>query len=83
MTRSFESRPKKKNVKLSGKSAQEVERSGVGRLDLRDVLIDGLNNRTTTVIQWGRAFTQYYQLNNGRVRAHFADGIYEDGDRWC
>lgn len=67
-------------MELSGKSAHEVERSGVGRLDLRDVLIDGLDNGTTAVIQWGRAFTGYDQLENGQVRAHFADGTYEDGD---
>ncbi|UKZ66021.1 uncharacterized protein TrAtP1_007203 [Trichoderma atroviride] len=70
----------KNDVDLSGKSAQEVERSGVGRLDLRDVLIDGLDNGTTAVIQWGRAFTRYDQFKNGQVRAHFADGTYEDGD---
>jgi 2-polyprenyl-6-methoxyphenol hydroxylase-like FAD-dependent oxidoreductase len=70
----------KNDVELSGKSAQEVERSGVGRLDLRDVLIDGLDNGNTTVIQWGRAFTQFEKLDNGQIRAHFADGAYEDGD---
>lgn len=70
----------KNDVELSGKSAQEIERSGVGRLDLRDVLIDGLDNGTTAVIQWGRVFTRYDQLDNGRVRAHLSDGTYEDGD---
>jgi 2-polyprenyl-6-methoxyphenol hydroxylase-like FAD-dependent oxidoreductase len=49
-------------------------------MDLRDVLIDGLDNGTTAVIQWGRVFTRYDQLDNGRIRAHFADGTYEDGD---
>lgn len=70
----------KNDVELSGKSAQEVERSGVGRLDLRVVLIDGLDNGTTAVMQWGRAFTRYDRLDNDQVRAYFTDGTYEDGD---
>lgn len=70
----------KNDAELSGKLAQEIERSGVGRLDLRDTLLDGLGSATSGTIHWRRIFSRYENLEDGRVRAHFSDGTYEDGD---
>lgn len=70
---------KKDDAELSCKSAHEVERSGVGRLDLWDTLLDGLGNETSGIIHWGRTFVRYEKLEDGRVRAHFSDNTHEDG----
>lgn len=61
---------------VSGKSADEMERRGIGRLELRDLLLRGLDD----VVQWGKVFTHYEQLSSGGVRAHFTDGSSEEGD---
>ena len=66
----------KNDSEISGKPSSEVERSAVGRLELRDGLLDGLDN----VMRWGRSFTHYTQLADGGVRAYFSDGSFADGD---
>jgi 2-polyprenyl-6-methoxyphenol hydroxylase-like FAD-dependent oxidoreductase len=63
---------------LSGRSICEAERRGIGRLELREILLDGLKD--ASVIQWGKAFSHYERLDNGRVRAYFADGTTANGD---
>ncbi len=68
------------DASISGRSVQEVERCGVGRLELRDVLLDGLTESSAPVVHWNKTFTRYDQLKNGRVRAYFSDGTFEDGD---
>ncbi|CAG9990373.1 unnamed protein product [Clonostachys byssicola] len=70
----------KDDAVLSEKPALEVERSAVGRIELRDALLEGLSNPSSETIQWGRTFTEYSQLEDGRVRAYFSDGSHEDCD---
>lgn len=63
---------------LTGRTILEAERRGVGRLELREILLQGL--RGTPTVKWGKAFTHYERLDNGRVRAYFADGTVDEGD---
>jgi 2-polyprenyl-6-methoxyphenol hydroxylase-like FAD-dependent oxidoreductase len=65
---------------LSGRPASEVERRGIGRLELRDVLLEGLTAPAAPVVQWGKTYTHFEQIGGGRVRAHFEDGTGADGD---
>ena len=67
----------KDDAVLSGKSIEDIERRGIGRLELRDILSSGLDSST---IHWNKTFTQYENLQDGRVRAHFADGTIAEGD---
>lgn len=66
----------KDEAELSGKPEQEVERSGIPRVDLRDALLDGLN----AIVQWGKVFQNYDTLPDGTVRVFFEDGTTVDGD---
>lgn len=66
----------KDEAELSGKPEQEVERSGIPRVDLRDALLDGLDG----VVQWGKCFEKYEKLSDGTVRAYFEDDTTSDGD---
>ncbi|MFF4898120.1 FAD-dependent oxidoreductase [Streptomyces sp. NPDC001068] len=52
-------------------------RRSIGRLGLRDALLEGLDERR---VHWGKEFERYEQLPAGRVRAHFADGTHAEGD---
>lgn len=61
---------------LSGKSASEVERSGITRVDLRDALLSGLED----VVHWGKAFSKYENVDGNKIRAYFADGTSFEGD---
>ncbi|CAI6032135.1 unnamed protein product [Clonostachys chloroleuca] len=70
----------KDDAVLSEKPALEVERSAVGRMELHDALLEGLFNPSSETLQWGRTFTEYTQLEDGRVRAYFSDGSHEDCD---
>ncbi|KAM0550759.1 hypothetical protein ACHAPJ_008824 [Fusarium lateritium] len=70
----------KDDAKLSGKPAFEVERSAVGRLELRDVLLDGLDSASCSLVHRGRTFVRYEQLKDGLLRAHFSNGTWEDCD---
>ncbi|CAG9953878.1 unnamed protein product [Clonostachys rosea f. rosea IK726] len=70
----------KDDAVLSEKPSLEVERSAVGRIELRDALLEGLSNPSSKTIQWGRTFTEYTQLEDGQVRAYFSDGSHEDCD---
>ena len=63
---------------LTGRTVCEAERRGIGRLELREILREGLKD--TSTFKWGRSFTHYERLDNGRVRVFFADGTAEDGD---
>lgn len=65
---------------LSGRPVEEVELRGIGRLELRDILLNGLDGPDRAIVEWGKAFTHYENLPNGRVRAYFADGSSADGD---
>lgn len=71
---------KRDDAELSGISISEVERSGIGRLDLRDALLNGLIDKESPVIHWNKEFIRYYDLDNGRVRVEFSDGTFEEGD---
>lgn len=64
----------KDDAKLSKRPALEVERTAVGRLKLRETILEGLES----IVQWGRSFVRYEKLSNGLLRAHFSDATYED-----
>ena len=68
------------DAKMSGKPASEIARSGIGRVELRDILLDGLTDPGSPVVHWKKQFTHFSHLDNNGVRAHFADGTFEDGD---
>lgn len=70
----------KDDAQLSGKSMHEVERSGIGRLELQDALLKGLDDVASSVVKWNRRFTHYEELSAGCIRAHFSDGTFEDGN---
>ncbi|KAJ4250980.1 hypothetical protein NW762_011630 [Fusarium torreyae] len=57
--------------------ALEVERSAVGRLELHEVLLEGLDSVSCDLVQWGRTFVRYEQLTDGLLRAYFSDGTWE------
>lgn len=65
---------------LTGKSVCETERRGIGRLELREILLQGLTSGSSPAVHWGKALAHYERLQNGRVRLHFADGTSEEGD---
>jgi 2-polyprenyl-6-methoxyphenol hydroxylase-like FAD-dependent oxidoreductase len=65
---------------LTGKSVCETERRGIGRLELREILLQGLTSGSSPAVHWGKALAHYERLQNGRVRVHFADGTSEEGD---
>jgi 2-polyprenyl-6-methoxyphenol hydroxylase-like FAD-dependent oxidoreductase len=65
---------------LTGKSVSEFERRGIGRLELREILLQGLTSGSSSAVHWGKALAHYERLQNGRVRVHFADGTSEEGD---
>ncbi len=71
---------KRDDVELSGKPLCEVERSGIGRIELRGALLAGLGTEKSPVVSWGKTFQAYTKLSNGRVRAEFTDGTSEEGD---
>jgi 2-polyprenyl-6-methoxyphenol hydroxylase-like FAD-dependent oxidoreductase len=48
----------------------------VDRLVIRQILLSGLDD----AVHFGKAFTRYEQLQDGTVRAHFADGSSASGD---
>ncbi|KAK4941487.1 hypothetical protein LTR10_018631 [Elasticomyces elasticus] len=63
----------------------DVERRAVHRFEFRDILLKGLTadrdgTNANATVQWGKSFTHYEQLEDGRVRAHFADGSSAEGD---
>ncbi|KIV87199.1 hypothetical protein PV11_02761 [Exophiala sideris] len=73
------------DAKISGKAEEDVERRAVHRFEFRDILLKGLTAdrdgaRGDATVQWGKSFTHYEQLGDGRVRAHFADGTSAEGD---
>ncbi|HBP5563368.1 TPA: FAD-dependent monooxygenase [Pseudomonas aeruginosa] len=65
---------------LSGKSVNEVELRGIGRLELRDILLNGLNRPDRTIVEWGKEYTHYENLPDGRLKIYFTDGTSAEGD---
>jgi 2-polyprenyl-6-methoxyphenol hydroxylase-like FAD-dependent oxidoreductase len=49
---------------------------GVNRLTLREILLAGLDG----IVRFGKTFERFDRLDDGRVRAHFADGSSATGD---
>lgn len=49
---------------------------GVNRFTLREILLAGLEG----IVHFDKTFERLEQLDNGRVRAHFADGTSATGD---
>lgn len=58
----------------------EIKRNGIGRLDLRDALLDGLDNGNDCIVRWGMSPVRYENTPNGKVRAHFEDGTHHEAD---
>jgi 2-polyprenyl-6-methoxyphenol hydroxylase-like FAD-dependent oxidoreductase len=63
---------------LPVRDTADISRIGtsVNRLTLREILLAGLEDS----VQFGKTFERFEQLENGRVRAHFADGTSATGD---
>lgn len=63
-------------------SSPILHRRAVGRLALRDTLLHGLPGETSgrPIVHWDHAFTHYERLDDGRIRAHFADATNTTGD---
>ena len=68
------------DVLLTRKRQEEVERAGIGRAELRSLLLSGLSDSASPIVQWGKRFERYENLSSGGVRAYFTDGSSEDGD---
>jgi 2-polyprenyl-6-methoxyphenol hydroxylase-like FAD-dependent oxidoreductase len=68
------------DAKISGVPAREIERRGIGRVELRDILLDGLNDHDAVRVHWNKKFTSFSRLPNGRIRVRFADNTTVDGD---
>lgn len=70
------------DAKISQKPESAVERRATHRGPFREVLLEGLagSGEGKATVHWGKSFTHYEQLDEGRVRAHFADGTSEEGD---
>lgn len=66
---------------LARRPVAEVERRGIGRLALRSLLLDGLEEAGPGRgrVHFGKEFTRY-ELDGDRVTAFFADGTRETGD---
>jgi 2-polyprenyl-6-methoxyphenol hydroxylase-like FAD-dependent oxidoreductase len=60
---------------LNGTDISRIGTS-VNRLTLREVLLAGLEHD----VQFDKAFEQFEQLEDGRIRAHFADGTSATGN---
>ena len=65
---------------LSRRSVIDAERRGIGRLELRGILLKGLENANEPIVRWAKGYSRFETLLDGRVRAFFADGTTEDGD---
>ena len=61
-------------------TAVDVERRGIGRIEFRDILLEGLDDSTAPVVRWNKKFTHYTLQPDDRVRVHFDDETSEDGD---
>lgn len=70
------------DAKMTQKPESVVERRATHRGPFRKVLLEGLISGAEgkATVLWGKAFTHYEEMEDGRVRAHFADGSNEDGD---
>jgi 2-polyprenyl-6-methoxyphenol hydroxylase-like FAD-dependent oxidoreductase len=68
------------DAKVSRVAAEDIERRGIGRAELRDILLDGLANDGNPCVHWSKTFDRYDSLPNGQVRAYFKDNTVEEGD---
>ena len=71
---------KKDDRRLSTMTADVIERRGIGRSELRDILLEGLNDSAAPIVRWNKKFTHYTIQPDGRVRAHFSDETSIEGD---
>ncbi|KAJ0107189.1 FAD/NAD(P)-binding domain-containing protein [Diaporthe amygdali] len=65
---------------LNGKASDKIERRGIGRIELRDILLDGLSASDKNIIQWDREFARYEHQDDCSIRVHFTGGSFVDGD---
>ncbi|EXJ70779.1 uncharacterized protein A1O5_05769 [Cladophialophora psammophila CBS 110553] len=70
------------DAKISGKPEVDVERRAAHRVEFRDILLKGLARQSEgkAIVHWGKSFSHYEHLDDGRVRAHFADSTRVEGD---
>jgi 2-polyprenyl-6-methoxyphenol hydroxylase-like FAD-dependent oxidoreductase len=68
------------DAKISGTAVGEIERRGIGRVELREILLDGLNDHGIDSVHWNKTFMKYSRLPNGQIRVHFTDNTTADGD---
>ena len=68
------------DAKISALASSDIERRGIGRVELRDILLDELVNYGSSCVHWNKTFARYEQLPNGQVRAFFTDNTLEEGD---
>lgn len=57
-----------------------MERRGIGRVELRELLLSGLKEGSDPVVHWGKSFAHYEHLAGNQIRVHFADTSTEDAD---
>jgi 2-polyprenyl-6-methoxyphenol hydroxylase-like FAD-dependent oxidoreductase len=67
-------------AQISKASAVGIERRGIGRDQLRDILLGDIESEFPLNVQWGKAFTRYEICANGQVHAYFKDGTVVAGD---
>jgi hypothetical protein len=65
---------------VSGVAAEEIERCDIGRVELRDILFDGLNDHDAARFHWNKTFTSLSRLPNWQIRVRCADNTFADGD---
>ncbi|KAF2234022.1 FAD/NAD(P)-binding domain-containing protein [Viridothelium virens] len=70
----------KDDTRFSTMTREDVERRGIGRIEFRDILLEGLNDSTAPVVRWNKKFTHYTLQPDDRVRVHFDDKTSEEGD---
>jgi 2-polyprenyl-6-methoxyphenol hydroxylase-like FAD-dependent oxidoreductase len=68
------------DAQLSGKSISDVERRGIGRTELRQLLLEGLNSGGQSIVRWGKSLTNYEYLPDGRVHVRFTDASSDECD---
>ena len=68
------------DVQITGKSLDVVGRRAIERWELRGVMLKALGSGEPEIVQWGKTFTHYEDIEGGRVRACFEDGTTAEGD---
>lgn len=65
---------------ISSESDPIMHRRGVSRLALREVLLDGLTDSHTPIVNWSKTYLRYERGDDGSVTGFFDDGTTATGD---